>query len=116
MTDNDEKLAQAVRRGFPADPGEPPFDETWAAAESRYRSPRRRYAGLTAAVAATVLVIFILVPESRSPEIRIDTDELLGSTGWSAPSDVLLPQKEFDIYQDLPTLPVSTKSAEGGLL
>ena len=34
--------------------------------------------------------------------------ELMDSTYWSAPSDVLLPDREFDIYQDLPELFEST--------
>ena len=46
----------------------------------------------------------------------IEMGELLGSTSWQAPSDVLLPQHEFDLYQDMPALIESTEAATGALL
>jgi hypothetical protein len=46
----------------------------------------------------------------------IEVAELLDSTYWFAPSDVLLPDREFDIYQDMPVLFESTEPAEGALL
>ena len=117
MTNKDDKLAQAIRKEFPAEQDAPSFDETWAAAESRYRGARRRYAGFGAVAAAAAVVVVMTLgggPQPTGPVV--DMDQLLSSTSWTAPSDVLLPQREFDIYQDLPTLPVSTKSAEGALL
>jgi len=42
--------------------------------------------------------------------------DLLESTSWVAPSDVLLPKHEIDLYQDLPAFSVSTRPAEGALL
>ena len=41
---------------------------------------------------------------------------LLETTYWEAPSDVLLPARERDIYRDLPALEVSTEGNEGALL
>ena len=46
----------------------------------------------------------------------IELAELMGSTSWAAPSDVLMPEYEIDIYQDLPALMESTKPVEGALL
>jgi hypothetical protein len=46
----------------------------------------------------------------------VEVADLMDSTYWSAPSDVLLPDREFDIYQDLPVLFESTEPAEGALL
>ena len=117
MNTDDEKLAQAVRRDFPGDAQAPSFDATWAAAETRHRQARRRYAGLAAAavIAAATLVVLNLGPEPAGDDSWVG-DELLTSTSWTAPSDVLLPEREFDIYQDLPSLNVSTKSVDGALL
>lgn len=117
MQTDDAKLAQAVRRDFPGDPQAPSFDASWAAAEARYRRSRRRYAGLAAAVIAAAAVFAVLDP-GTAPD-HSDSwvgDELLTSTSWTAPSDVLLPEREFDIYQDLPSLNTSTKSVDGALL
>jgi len=41
---------------------------------------------------------------------------LLGTTGWSAPSDSLMPDHQFDIYQDIPVLIESTETYGGTLL
>lgn len=117
MQTDDAKLAQALRRDFPDDSQAPSFDKTWAAAEARYRRSRRRYAGFAAAAVA-VAAVFAVLSLGQEPQ---DTeswvgDELLSSTSWSAPSDVLMPQREFDIYQELPSLTTSTKSMDGALL
>ena len=117
MQTDDAKLAQAVRQGFPADAEAPNFDESWAAAEARYRQSRRRYAGFAAAAVAVAALLVALSPGPAPDDGESWIgDELLSSTSWSAPSDVLLPEREFDIYQDLPSLNTSTKSVEGALL
>ena len=116
MKVDDAELARATRREFPDDAEAPSFDRTWAAAEARYRRSRRRYAGFAAAMVAAAAVLVVL---NTGPEPQDDSwigDELLSSTSWSAPSDVLLPEREFDIYQDLPSLNTSTKAADGALL
>jgi hypothetical protein len=43
-------------------------------------------------------------------------DALMNSTTWTAPSDVLMPDHQFDIYRDIPVLDQSTISEEGTLL
>ena len=117
MRSDDVTLAQSVRDALPADPDVPGFDAVWAAAEQRHRGRRRRYAGTAAAAVAAIALLVVLRPgtEPPMPEVWIG-DELLKSTSWSAPSDVLLPQREFDIYQELPSLNTSTNWAEGSLL
>ena len=117
MQTDDKQLAQAVRQDFPAETEAPSFDEAWVAANARHQLSRRRYAGFAAAavVAAVVLAAVNMGPAPDTSESWVG-DELLSSTSWSAPSDVLLPEREFDIYQDLPSLNTSTKSVDGALL
>ena len=117
MQTDDDKLAQAVKRDFPGDAQVPSFDKTWSAAEAQHRRSRQRYAGFAAAVVATAAVFMVLSPGTPPDDSESWIgDELLSSTSWSAPSDVLMPEREFDIYQDLPSLNTSTKSGEGALL
>ena len=96
----------------------PTFAVTWRAAEERYARSRRQHrmlAGAAVVVAAVIVGIF-----SQDSTVidgsYIEIDELMGSTSWTAPSDVLLPEHDFDIYQDLPVLLESTETAEGSLL
>ena len=117
MRTDDAELARIVRRDLPAAPAAPGFSETWAAAERRYRRSRRRMMAVAAAAAAAVAAAVVISPGLEpEPEDSWIGDEFLTSTSWSAPSDVLLPSREFDIYQDLPSLNTSTKSDEGALL
>ena len=115
---NDSDIRNALRREMAAD-GEPPsFDDTWHAAEVRYRRSRRRYtalAGLAATLAAVSIIVNALMPDSEQVAY-IEMAELLESTSWQAPSDVLMPAREFDIYQDVPALLESTEEARGALL
>ena len=119
MTDTDDKMEQAVRRSWPGlDASKvPTFDATWQAVEQRFAAGRRRnrmLAGAAAVVAAVVVGLLLQAPPESGDYVEID--ELLGSTSWSAPSDVLLPEHEFDIYQELPSLLESTDTAGGSLL
>jgi hypothetical protein len=118
MTDNDVKLQKTVVRAFASDDEAPGFDETWHAAESRYRRGRR-YRGLTG-VAASAAVIAIVVVNVMQPGPQdvpiIEMGELLGTTSWQAPSDVLLPEHRIDIYQELPELIQSTDGTGEALL
>lgn len=95
----------------------PPFAETWQAAETRYAVERRRYRRIAsaAAVVAFVAIAVSLQTEPDETASMIEVAELLESTSWSAPSDVLLPERQFDIYQDMPKFE-STDSAGGTLL
>ncbi len=96
----------------------PPFAKTWRAAEKRYAARRHAYRRL--ASAAAVVAIVVVAANLRSPPVAqdsyIEAAELLGSTSWSAPSDVLLPEHQIDLYQDMPALIESTKVAGGALL
>ena len=120
MTDSNEQLQQGVRESWPApEAGRmPTFAATWQAAERRLAARRRQYrvlagaAALVAAVAVGLLLRTPSVPDTSYVEI----DELMGSTSWVAPSDVLLPEHQFDIYQELPSLLESTDAAGGSLL
>ena len=96
----------------------PAFDDVWAAAAARHALNRRRYAWVAAAASiAAVVVVALNTVGVRPDETRfVEMNELLGSTGWVAPSDALLPQREFDIYRELPTWIESTRSEDGALL
>lgn len=120
----DKELAATLKRSLASNDEAPPFDAVFAASERRHNSSRRQFArfagaAMVAAVAVTVLIIFnkgAQTPESEPWPELLQMAELMDSTAWSAPSDVLLPTHEFDIYQDLPVLLESTKPVEGALL
>ena len=101
--------------------GEPPgFDEVWVAAEAKYLDERRRFRRLsvTAAAVAAVALVLSLLPGEKMPQmdgVEIGED-FLSSTLWTAPSDVLIPRHDIDIYQDIPTLIESTEFEEETLL
>ena len=94
------------------------FDQVWAAASDRVGSVRKRrflLAG-SAAVAVVLAIAFSLRAPTENEWLYIDEYELLETTGWSAPSDSLLPSREFDIYQTVPVLIESTETYGGALL
>jgi len=66
-------------------------------------------------VAAAVISVSMQVPSPAVP-VYIEVAELLDSTNWVAPSDVLLPDRQFDIYQEIPVLHQPTEPARGALL
>lgn len=117
MTDIDARLEKMLESAFERDDQAPPFDSTWAAAESRYRRRRRNRAlvSVAASVAIVAIVLSALQPEAVDAPM-IEMGELLGTTSWQAPSDVLLPEHRFDIYQDLPDLIQSTDGTGEALL
>ncbi len=118
MSTNDQDLARIVSQAIPEDSQAPAFDKVWAGAERRYQNSRRRYAWLATAagIAAAILIVFNAVTPSSIESDSIVMADLLESTSWVAPSDVLLPKHEIDLYQDLPAFSVSTRPAEGALL
>ncbi len=117
MNNDDETLRSMLQpRQQAADRAAPSFDAVFAAAEDQLRrTSRKRYLGLAAAAAVAALAIALL-PANEDEFTYVDLDELTASTSWSAPSDSLLPQHEFDIYRGLPRLIESTDTDEGALL
>jgi len=115
---SDQELANAIRQANSADSEAPPFSKVWSGAEQQYLRSRRRYSWFAsaAAVLAGIVVVLNAAPPTVNHGGYIEMAELLGSTSWAAPSDVLLPIHDFDIYRDLPALMESTKPAEGALL
>jgi len=119
MKQTDDSLREQVRCAWqPGEAEKPPsFDRVWKVAGARYVSARQRYRRVAsaAAIAAVVVVAWNWqVPADETTYIKIA--ELLESTAWSAPSDVLLPNREFDIYQDMPEIFESTEPVGGSLL
>ena len=120
MNESDAALADALRQAqFEKERGRvPDFQRVWSAAESKAQSIRRRrvvFAGAAAAVAVVALVVRLL-PGDVDDWHYIDPNDLLETTQWSAPSDSLLPDHQFDIYQDIPLIPESTETYGGALL
>ena len=120
MTDSDATLQSAFKEAYKRAEGipAPAFEKVWAGASARAASARRRQFLLAGSVAAVAIlaVAFVLRTPVESEWLYIDELELLETTGWSAPSDSLLPAREFDIYQDIPVLIESTETYGGALL
>lgn len=112
MSDADQDIREALKQSLPASSvAQPPFEQIWRAAQAQHAAAHgqfRRFAVAAAAVVAVLLIGVSLQQAGNDDTPYIELAELLNSTSWSAPSDVLLPQHEFDIYQDLPTLIEST--------
>ena len=120
MADSDNALQKAIRAAHTRAESTPvpEFERVWAAATARAGATRKRqylFAG-TAAVAAAVAIAFGLRAPMDDDWGYIDEYELLETTTWSAPSDSLLPSREFDIYQSVPVLIESTETYGGALL
>jgi RNA polymerase sigma factor (sigma-70 family) len=117
MQVDDKTLRDRVNAAWPPSKSdEAVFDEVWWAARERLAVSRRRYQRF-AAVAAIVAIAFIGF-HARPPaqETYIEVADLLETTYWTAPSDVLLPERQFDIYEDMPALFEATEPAGGTLL
>ena len=117
MSTEEQRLADAIRRDHPGDPAPPPFEATFLAAEERLARTRRR----RTAVAAAALVLaagFAALYPTPTPD-GIDSplaEALMTSTSWTAPSDILLPRHEIDLYGELPSMELSTETEDGALL
>ena len=120
MSNDDRRLAEALRRSAPKASPAPGFDEVFGRAEAELaRRTRRRYfsvAGAVASVALVAIALLVLAPEEAPQPEPLQITGLLDSTSWVAPSDVLLPEREFDIFEELPEPMESTDPAEGALL
>jgi len=120
MTDIDKELRDAMRnRQDKAGAWQgPDFDVVWARAESTV-ARRRRNRSMGGIAAAVALVAVVLVSQLRQTEQEwqfVDPDEFASSTSWVAPSDILLPKHQFDIYGEIPVLIESTERDGGTLL
>ena len=120
MNDDEIRMAAECRRALPAAGDVPGFDAVFAAAERRYRRRRQRQVryGAVAAIAALAVTAFVFVDRDAPPPLGdyIEIAELMNSTQWTAPSDVLLPRHEIDIYRELPAIPASTEAVQGAVL
>ena len=118
MTSAEDTLREQVRRAwqYGASDDHPSFDATWQAAIARRALMRRRYRRFASAAAIVAVIVIGLNVQAPPEESYIEIADLLESTYWSAPSDVLLPNRELDIYQDMPVLFESTEPAGGALL
>ncbi len=118
MTYSETKLKEAVTDAFESADDAPPFERVWQAAVHRHRLSRRRYRSIAiAAAVAAVAVIVLNYQALRQDEMHyIEIAELLGSTSWVSPSDVLWPERQIDLYEELPVLIESTDPAGGALL
>lgn len=94
----------------------PSFDSVFAAAERQADTKRINWSlGIAAAALVAVLTI-ALMPAENDEFIYLDVEELAATTLWSAPSDSLLPEHQFDIYREMPRLFESTEPDGGALL
>ena len=121
MNNEDQVLRSTLQKAQQqADGPVPEFDRVFAAAQRKVRDRRRvQFAG-AAAVAAIALFAVGLLPAEKDEFTYVDVEALVATTYWSAPSDSLLPEHQFDIYREMPRLfestDVSTESDTGALL
>jgi anti-sigma-K factor RskA len=98
----------------------PAFSAVWAGAEARFRRSRQYYrsvGGIVAAVAVMAIAAGLWFdPGSEPNDDYLIADAILNGTSWSAPSDTLMPEHQFDIYQEVSFLTESTNGQEGSLL
>lgn len=117
---NDKGMQQALKRGqAAAEAGRVlPFDHVWSAAQARLAARRRRrYAAVGIAAAVAVIAVAVTLMPSRQPAWEyVDPEEFVTGTSWQAPSDVLLPERRIDIYEEIPVLIESTEIDGGTLL
>lgn len=120
MSDNDIKELLKDAHGAVQRPELHAFDKVWAAAELQHQNERRRYATFSGWAAALAMVAIVaglwFSQEAGMSDDYLIADALLNNTQWSAPSDTLMPKREFDIYQEIPFLMESTDLEEGALL
>jgi hypothetical protein len=113
MTDINHALREAQRA---AEGGRvPDFDAVWAAAEEQAGKRHRPWAFAGVAAAVVAAIVWFAQPDEQAWQY-IDPDDLASGTSWVAPSDVLLPERQFDIFKEIPVLIESTGTNEGALL
>lgn len=121
MSDNDDILRKALQKSQSEIDGEAPdFKTIFGAAERQSRARQRNQRVGLAAAAVVAVVALSLLPVQEDELIYVDVEQLTATTSWSAPSDSLLPEYQFDLYRDLPRLfestDMSTNTDEGALL
>lgn len=117
MKHSDNAIRDAFQQHQPMHGEAPPsFDSVIAAAERQVRTRRRGWAMGVAAAAIVAVLSVALLPTGHNETIYVDVEELAATTLWSAPSDSLLPEYQFDIYRDMPRLFESTDPDGGALL
>ena len=120
MSNDDRRLAEALKQTAPEPAQVPRFADVFGRAKAEHgRRTRRRYlgaAGAVASVAPIAVALLVLAPEDAPEPESLQITGLLDTTSWVAPSDVLLPEHEFDIFEELPEPMESTDSAGGALL
>ncbi len=120
MTDSDTALRTALRDAQASkESGRvPDFDDVWASASAQAGTARTRQRVIvgSAVAAAVAAIAFGLTPQTNDGWRYVDAGGLLETTSWSAPSDSLLPEHQFDIYRDIPELIESTETYGGTLL
>ena len=116
----DEELKEGLKKAFGAAEGKPPsFSETMAAAESRQARSGLRWKAIGVIAAAAILAVMVSLLPEQQPDLGDEyliADALMNSTSWTAPSDSLMPEHQFDIYRGFPFPDPSTISEEGSLL
>ena len=116
----DINIERAVREGQQqAEAGRvSAFEDVWAAAEERAaRRGSGRFLGAIAVAASIVVAVAIGVMRPAEHEWQfVNPEDFASSTSWVAPSDVLLPERRFDLYEEIPVLIESTETDEGALL
>ena len=115
MQEQDDNLRERVKVAWPP-AQEPSFDDAWHAAGDRYSASRRNVRRFAAAAAVAAIAAIAMFGNAPVDVTYVEVVELMESTYWTAPSDVLLPERQFDIYQDMPELFESTEPAGGTLL
>ena len=117
---NDEELKKGLKKAFAAVESKPPsFNEAMAAAASRQARSALRWKAVAGVAAITVLAVAVSLLQERPAEFvdeYLIADALMNSTSWTAPSDSLMPEHQFDIYREVPFPDPSTISEEGSLL
>ena len=119
---NEKDIQKTLKPAFDQEQASdvPDFDKMWANAERAHSHSRRKFrlaSGVAAAVALAVMAAtFWPAQQAELSDDYLIADALMNSTLWSAPSDSLMPEHQFDIYQEVPLLIESTHSLEGTLL
>ena len=117
-----DELTASIRQAFESKLKAPipEFDAVWAAAQEQVHGEKRRYRVISAIAAsiAVLTIILSLVLPRQSQELADSelADAMMISVQWIAPSDILLPEYAFDIYQDVPELIHPTDMTRGLLL
>lgn len=85
-------------------------------ADERIATRSTRYRFVAACAVAAITIAQWPQGDGAVEDEFLIAAALLETTQWTAPSDALLPQHQFDIYRDMPVSMGSTESEEGTLL